>query len=153
MFAGTINPPAEGYLKDPTGARRLWPVACRGMVDLAGLEVARDQLWAEAVHRFKAGRNGTSKPRSWKRWRPPSRRCGSSSMTGRTPIVEWLGDRTDVSVGEVLEHVLGIAKGRHSQSAQIRVVRILTAPVGISKAPTAGGDGDARTATGASPLP
>lgn len=28
IFAGSINPPAGGYLKDPTGARRLWPVAC-----------------------------------------------------------------------------------------------------------------------------
>ena len=55
VFAGTINPPAEGYLQDPTGARRLWPVACHGMIDLAGLEKVRDQLWAEAVHRFKAG--------------------------------------------------------------------------------------------------
>ena len=42
-------------MQDPTGARRLWPVACRGMIDLAGLEEVRDQLWAEAVHRFKAG--------------------------------------------------------------------------------------------------
>ena len=25
------------------------------MIDLAGLEAVRDQLWAEAVHRFKAG--------------------------------------------------------------------------------------------------
>ena len=43
------------YLKDPTGARRFWPVACHGMIDLQGLKQARDQLWAEAVHRFKAG--------------------------------------------------------------------------------------------------
>ena len=57
VFAGTINPPADGrYLKDKTGGRRFWPVACHGMIDLAGLEAARDQLWAEAVHRFKAGR-------------------------------------------------------------------------------------------------
>src|SRR5439155_1059829 len=30
VFAATINPPAEGYLKDPSGARRFWPVACPG---------------------------------------------------------------------------------------------------------------------------
>ena len=55
VFAGTINPPANGYLKDPTGARRFWPVMCRGMIDLEGLKRDRDHLWAEAVHRFKAG--------------------------------------------------------------------------------------------------
>jgi predicted P-loop ATPase len=32
VFAGTINP-AGGYLKDPTGTRRFWPVACN-TVDL-----------------------------------------------------------------------------------------------------------------------
>jgi predicted P-loop ATPase len=35
VFAATINPPVGGYLKDPTGARRFWPVACRGMIDRA----------------------------------------------------------------------------------------------------------------------
>jgi predicted P-loop ATPase len=126
VFAGTINPPAEGYLKDSTGARRLWPVACRGMVDLAGLEVARDQLWAEAVHRFKAGAK-------WHLETPELEALASAEQEARfvvddweAPIVEWLKDRTDVSVGEVLVHALGIAKERHSQSAQNRVVRILT---------------------------
>ena len=55
VFAATINPTVGGYLKDPTGARRFWPVACRGMIDRDGLENVRDQHWAEAVHRFKTG--------------------------------------------------------------------------------------------------
>jgi Virulence-associated protein E-like domain len=55
VFAATINPPAGGYLTDPTGARRFWPVACEGMLDRDGLEAVRDQLWAEAVRLFKSG--------------------------------------------------------------------------------------------------
>lgn len=52
VFAGTTN---EGtYLKDPTGARRWWPIVV-GKVDFDGLENCRDQLWAEAVQRFRAG--------------------------------------------------------------------------------------------------
>ncbi len=54
VFAGTINQPFGGYLTDPTGARRYWPVACRSTIDRSGLERDRDQLWAEAVTRFKA---------------------------------------------------------------------------------------------------
>jgi predicted P-loop ATPase len=133
VFAGTINPPAEGYLKDPTGARRLWPVACRGMVDLAGLEVTRDQLWAEAVHRFKAGAK-------WHLETPELEALATAEQEARfvvddwqAPIVEWLKDRTDVSVGEVLVHALGIAKERHSQSAQTRVARILAHRLGFKK--------------------
>jgi predicted P-loop ATPase len=55
VFAVTLNPSAGGYLKDATGARRFWPAACHGIVDRDGLEQNRDQLWAEAVHRYKAG--------------------------------------------------------------------------------------------------
>jgi predicted P-loop ATPase len=54
VFAGSINPPAGGYLKDPTGARRYWPVTCHGMIDIDSLLRDRDQLWAEAVHQYNA---------------------------------------------------------------------------------------------------
>jgi predicted P-loop ATPase len=54
VLCGSINPVGDGYLKDPTGARRFWPVACTA-VDIEALTRDRDQLWAEAVARFKAG--------------------------------------------------------------------------------------------------
>ena len=70
-------------------------------------------------------------------------------MPGRTPIREWLGDRTDVSVGEVLEHVFGIAKERHSQSAQTRVARIWRTGWDL-KSIDRGREGSARIGTGVS---
>lgn len=54
VFAGTVNPGGDGYLLDDTGNRRSWPVAC-AKADVAGIEAARAQLWAEAVAAFKAG--------------------------------------------------------------------------------------------------
>ena len=48
VFAASINPTVGGYLKDPTGARRYWPITCHGTIDVDGLEKVRDQLWAEA---------------------------------------------------------------------------------------------------------
>lgn len=55
IVAGTVNPSGPGYLHDPTGARRFWPVLCQKPCDIAALRRDRDQLWAEAVHLFDQG--------------------------------------------------------------------------------------------------
>lgn len=54
VFAGTINPDGNPYLRDSTGARRFWPVMVSA-VDTDGIETDRDQLWAEALHMLKNG--------------------------------------------------------------------------------------------------
>lgn len=51
VFVGTTNE-AE-WMRDETGGRRFWPVRC-GAIDLPALAATRDQLWAEAVHRWRA---------------------------------------------------------------------------------------------------
>lgn len=52
--ASTNNTSDDGYLIDPTGSRRYWPVGCN-VIDLGALEKDREQLWAEAVYRYKSG--------------------------------------------------------------------------------------------------
>jgi predicted P-loop ATPase len=52
VFVGTTN--SNDYLHDPTGHRRYWPVKIRaGAVEKLASD--RDQIWAEAVVRYKAG--------------------------------------------------------------------------------------------------
>lgn len=50
VFAGSTN--QSEYFKDPTGARRFWPVACDGEIDIDKLSAWREQLYAEALHRL-----------------------------------------------------------------------------------------------------
>lgn len=54
IFVGSINPEETGWLKDRTGNRRYWPVAVNN-IDLKGLKIDRDQLWAEALIAFERG--------------------------------------------------------------------------------------------------
>jgi len=127
VFAGTINPPADGYLKDPTGARRFWPVACRDTIDCDGLEEARDQLWAEAVNRFKAGA-------PWWLETPELEALATTEQVARFvvdawegPIREWLGDRNGFLLQDVLKQVFGLAAPEDwTPAVQKRIGSILT---------------------------
>lgn len=56
VFAGTTN--NEEFLKDDTGNRRYWPVNFKGkkirkLLDSDDFENSIDQIWAEAVYRWK----------------------------------------------------------------------------------------------------
>ena len=82
VFVGTTN--QYEYLKDSTGGRRFWCVRIDGEVDLDRLRRERDQLFAEAVHRFNAGRGlaphvaGAARPGT-----RPSRSIARSPTPGR----------------------------------------------------------------------
>lgn len=52
VFVGTVN--HGTYLRDTTGNRRYWPVKIQ-RADVPMIAADRDQLWAEAVHRYKQG--------------------------------------------------------------------------------------------------
>jgi predicted P-loop ATPase len=127
VFFGTINPGVGGYLTDATGARRFWPVACKGTIDRDALERDRDQLWAEAVARYKSGA-------PWWLETPALESLATIEQKERccidvwTETVEkWIANRVDVSVPEVLEgalHIKPLDPGAHA--AEIRVAKSLT---------------------------
>lgn len=53
VMVGSSNP--EGFLHDPTGSRRFWPLRITRRVDVRKVTAWRDQLWAEALNLCRAG--------------------------------------------------------------------------------------------------
>lgn len=60
IFIGSTND--REYLRDQTGGRRFWPIACWGVtsIDTDRLRRERDQLWAEATHVYCEMRKASS---------------------------------------------------------------------------------------------
>lgn len=139
-FAGTINPPATGYLKDPTGSRRIWPVTCVGMVDRDGVERDRDQLWAEAVARYNAGAKWWLETPELEKLATVEQAARFKRDVWQEPIEKWLGKRKEVGVAEVLKQALGIDPTEASRFAEMRVASILTNMSFVRCRPNKNGD-------------
>ena len=147
VFAGSVNPEG-GYLKDATGARRFWPVRCQ-VIDVARLAQDRDQLWAEATARFRAGEpwwldsaelNHAATEEQAERyqedaWEGPISEYLNNQVTfvnaGFAEPVRRLSPRSvplnEVGVDQLLKEALGIPPDRWTQRDQNRVARCLVA--------------------------
>lgn len=143
VFAGTVNP--DTYLRDETGNRRFWPIRC-GDIDIEGLMLDRDQLWAEAVARFKSGaiwwlegkemlraardeQDKRYQSDAWdgliEHWLTHEIRVVGNNFSSFDPPRRESAPRReplrDVSVGEILEEAIGIEPARWSRIDQMRV--------------------------------
>jgi predicted P-loop ATPase len=124
VFAGTVNQ-AE-YLKDDTGGRRFWPVQC-GTFDVEALRRDKDQLWAEALVRYRSG-----KP--W--WLDTAELISAAGEEQdarymadpwEPKIAEWLIeiDRDEVTTADVLEEAIQKRTSDWTRADEIRVGVIL----------------------------
>lgn len=122
IFGGSVNDAT--YLVDGTGNRRFWPVKC-GTIDIAALERDRDQLWGEAVERFRCGEQ-------W--WLSPGvEGAAFEAQEGRRaadpweqPVEEYLTRHPDeVRVSDLLKDALGIKAGDQNRTDQMRCAGIL----------------------------
>ena len=122
VMCGTINPEGNAYLRDPTGARRFWPIIC-GKIDIDQIIEQRNQLWAEAVHLFKSGAK-------W--WvQPDEMEVVEAEQEKRTDIDAWTDKIAPLLRGEhLLTQVfifekLGILTKDLNHSHPARVGRIM----------------------------
>lgn len=122
VFAGTVN--LDVYLNDPTGARRFWPILCT-LIAFEALRRDRDQLWAEAVWRYREG--GL--------WYPTASEVGmlTEEQADRTVRDDWsdlvaryvVRCPAGVTTADVLSLALQIDPKDWTRPAQQRVASIL----------------------------
>lgn len=122
VFIGTTNESA--YLNDPTGGRRFWPVRISA-IDTAALAQDRDQIWAEAVHAYRAGEQ-------WWLTNPDILHQARQEQAERQVEMPWeslverfIGNLSSVSVEEVLIECIGKPKERWEQKDFNLVSRVL----------------------------
>ena len=95
VFVGTTN--QDEYLKDYTGNRRYWPVRC-AVVNLHLIDQNRDQLWAEAVARYRAHE-------PWWITSDAERQLFEAEQDGRLQIDPWHYPIEDYLHSVSLQHV------------------------------------------------
>ena len=123
VFIGTTN--KDSYLRDETGGRRFWPVKT-GTINTEALERHRDQLFAEAVARYRDG----------SRWWPekdfeqqhiiPEQAARYESDVWEEKIAPYLATQQRVTIGQVAKEALGIIEvGRIGTSDTRRIAGVL----------------------------
>jgi predicted P-loop ATPase len=121
-FIGTTN--KDAYLRDETGGRRFWPVRV-GIINIDALIQDRDQLFAEAVHRFRAGDH----------WWPdrdfevthimPEQSARYEADAWEEVLREYLQTKDKVLVSQVAREALGIETPRIGTADQRRIAAAL----------------------------
>jgi len=123
VFAGTTN--KQDWPRDETGARRFWPIAC-GRIELDVLRVDRDQLFAEALVRYRNGER-------W--WEMPEldtaeeQRKRFHADPWLQPISEYIDNedrrRTGVVVNDILTEQFEFKLGHITRADEMRVTECL----------------------------
>ena len=145
VFAASTND--EQPFVDSTGNRRFWPVRCV-RIDVDAIRQDRDQLWAEAYHRFRQGEvwwldtpelNQVAKQEQDERYEPgvwdeiilpwlEDPRPRHDLVDGITNhAIQWNGSEPGrVNISDVLIHRIRKDPDRLTQADRKQVVRCLT---------------------------
>jgi predicted P-loop ATPase len=144
VFAASVNDATP--FTDPSGSRRFWPVRC-GRIDIEALKRDRDQLWAEAYARYRAGEvwwldsdelNEAAKQEQDQRYSPgpwdeeilewlenPTARAVDRTQDGDIISLPFHSTTDRVTVADILVHVVHKPIDRWDQKDVNQVVRCL----------------------------
>ena len=124
VFIGTTNNSA--YLRDETGGRRFWPVACADILDVKGLAQDRDQLFAEAVELFRGGAHWWPDRDFERLYIQGEQEARYEADAWEQPVVTWLASQERVTITEVARAALGVTADRLGTAEQRRIGATLT---------------------------
>jgi hypothetical protein len=128
-FAGTTN--HDTYLRDETGGRRFWPIKA-GRVNIAALERDRDQLFAEALARYREGAHWWPDKDFERTAIMPQQEARYEADDAWEALIDgWLRGPEQakfgkVAIGGIARNVLGFEKSRIGTADQRRIAKILT---------------------------
>ncbi|MDP2196826.1 MAG: virulence-associated E family protein [Rhodocyclaceae bacterium] len=128
VFVGTTN--QDEYFKDTTGNTRYWPLRVEEVepINLDGLATARDQLFAEAVARYKRGERWHPTREEQQRLFEPQQEDREIADPWQSMIGKWLRTRSSprVMATDILTDCLKIEPGKIDGNRQ------MTTRVGIA---------------------
>lgn len=119
VFAGTTN--ENQWIKDQTGARRFWPIRC-DLIDVEYIHKHRDQLFAEAVARFKEKETWYEMPESTTKEQDDRRLADAWEEI----VSPWLADHLEgVSLAQVADECVGIKMESFNMQDQKRLAQCM----------------------------
>ena len=122
LFIGTTN--RKVYLQDPTGARRFWPVLTTE-IDLELLTSQRDQLFAEALVRYRRGEKWWPDPDFEAEHMAPEQDARFEGDVWEEQISGYLSCSRRTTVLSVAMNALSFAKHDVGTAEQRRIAAIL----------------------------
>jgi predicted P-loop ATPase len=124
IFAGTAN--HNTYLKDETGSRRFWPVAC-DVIKIDYLRRDRDQLWAEARKCYGAGETWWLESKCLMEAAANEQQDRYEGDPWDGLIGAWIKEKNNVSIEDILERCIEKKKDQWTQGDKNRIGRSLRA--------------------------
>jgi predicted P-loop ATPase len=122
VFIGTTN--RDVYLRDETGGRRFWPVKT-GSIQIDALERDRDQLFAEAVLRYREGASWWPDRNAERELIAPEQSARHEADVWEEGIAAHLTGQTKVTIGDIAREALHIETPRIGTAEQRRIAAAL----------------------------